>query len=89
MGTFNPNTKAQAHEHVQRTGIKARLKDVVASLLRDNRKLTREELSQEGGLKLASVCSVVNTLIADGKVKVVGTKTNPETGMQNQLVSLA
>ncbi|MHA6907401.1 hypothetical protein ACQUJS_03045 [Ralstonia pseudosolanacearum] len=89
MGRFNPNTKAAAHEHVQRTGIKERLKDVVARLLRDGRKLTREEIAKEGGLKLASVCSVVNALIADGDIQRAGTKRNPETGMQNELVKLA
>lgn len=88
MGSFR-STKAQAHEHVRRTGIKERLKDVVARLLCDGRKLTREELAKEGGLKLASVCSVVNALVKNGKLQVVGTKTNPETGMQNELVRLA
>ncbi|MHA6903303.1 hypothetical protein ACJBUE_20810 (plasmid) [Ralstonia syzygii subsp. celebesensis] len=89
MGSFHSRTKAAAHEHVQRTGIKERLKDVVARLLRGDRKLTREEIAQEGGLKLASVCSVVNALVKDGKLKVDGTKRNAETGMQNELVSLA
>ncbi|BCL97656.1 hypothetical protein MAFF211491_21080 [Ralstonia solanacearum] len=89
MGRSHSRTKAAAHEHVQRTGIKERLKDVVARMLHDGRKLTREEIAKEGGLKLASVCSVVNALIADGDLKRDGTKRNPETGMQNELVSLA
>ncbi|WP_247537465.1 hypothetical protein [Ralstonia pseudosolanacearum] len=89
MGRFLPNTKAQAHAHVLSTGIKERLKDVVARLLRDNRKMTREEIAKEGGLKLASVCSVVNALVKAGKLQVAGTKRNPETGLQNELVALA
>ncbi|QMV32566.1 hypothetical protein KMB83_gp46 [Ralstonia phage Anchaing] len=89
MGSVYSRTKAAAHAHVQASGIKERLKDVVARLLRDGRKLTREEIAKEGGLKLASVCSVVNALIAQGDLKRAGTKRNPETGMQNELVSLA
>ncbi len=88
MGSFR-STKAQAHEHVQRTGIKERLKDVIARLLQGGRKMTREELAKEGGLKLASVCSAVNALIADGDVLRAGSKANPETGMQNELLALA
>lgn len=89
MGALYRSTKAAAHAHVQATGIKERLKDVVARLLHDGRKLTREEIAKEGGLKLASVCSVVNALIADGKLQRAGTKRNDETGLQNELVRLA
>ncbi|MCL9849231.1 Rha family transcriptional regulator [Ralstonia solanacearum P673] len=53
------------------------------------RLVDRWQLAKEGGLKLASVCSVVNALVKNGKLQVVGTKTNPETGMQNELVRLA
>lgn len=49
---------------------------------------TRNEIARQLGLKKSVVAGVVGMLIGVGAVHVVGVRTNPITGLENQIVGL-
>lgn len=60
----------------------------VVELLNSSPPLTRQEIAKQLGLKKNVVAGVVGLLIAYGEVKVIGIRTNPATGLENQILGL-
>lgn len=50
---------------------------------------SRAEISRDTGIRLSSVCARVDELVRMGLIEVTGTKTNPETGMAVDKLSVA
>jgi hypothetical protein len=73
------DTSKKAYAEITADGSKMTQEQIVFNAIMRLLRTTRAELSVKTGLRLASVCGRVNTLIAKGKIRENGVITDPTT----------
>lgn len=73
------DTSKKAYAEITADGTKSTLRRRVLAAIMEGPGLTRSELAEQYGIRLASVCGRVAELIADGQVREAGTKVDEHT----------
>ena len=83
------NTKSSAYREAKTTGrINRHEAAIMEAFTERTDRWSREELSKLTDIKVSSICGAANSLIKQGRLKVVGTTTS-EAGVTVQQLGLA
>lgn len=89
MKTEMSRFSLSAYEDLRDAGELSRQERIVFNTVTLHGPMTREEIEEKSGLRLASVCGRVNKLLEKGVLVEVGEKKNPVTGKPNGLLDLS